>query len=351
MRSATRLSFLVNCCTNCTHRYHADCHFPGPDAHICVPVYHARWPQSTGCELVHTASAFPREDFQISRSRRLSWAPVTEIPEHLLKRSKAARAQAEGAPAAPEAAATPGTAAATTSATTPAVPAAAAPPAAPAGPPPPKPDIPVVAAAKARKKIPFWAFATLSTLPLWAFMYVRALTPAAERIAGPLGDGATEFTGGCASCHGSKGEGGVGYQFSQGEVLKTFPRIEDQLRWVYAGTDAYVTAGVDIYGDPKRAGGPHVARAKGTMPQQGEKYGGGLTDAQILAVVCHERFTLGGADPLGANETEFTNWCAEDSPAWTALEDGSATFEDIDTKVPGAIKVGTDPVAGSSAGS
>jgi mono/diheme cytochrome c family protein len=276
---------------------------------------------------------------------------VTEIPEHLLKRSKAARAQAEGAPApaAESQGATPGTAAAVTTPATPAARAPAAAPAAPVGPPPPKPDIPVVAAAKARKKIPFWAFATLSTLPLWAFMYVRALTPTTERIPGPLGDGAVLFNG-CSTCHGSKGEGGVGYQLSQGEVLKTFPHIEDQLRWVYSGSDAYAADGIQIYGDPKRAGGPHITKAKGTMPQQGEKFGGGLTDAQILAVVCHERFTLSGADPVGANSKEFDNWCAVDSPAWTALEDGSATFDNIDTKVPGAIKVGTEPAAGSSAG-
>ena len=119
-----------------------------------------------------------------------------------------------------------------------------------------------------RKKIPFWAFATLSTLPLWAFMYVRALTPSADKIAGPLGDGAQVYTG-CSSCHGSQGEGGVGYQFSKGEVLKTFPHIEDQLRWVYNGTDAYATAGIEIYGDPNRAGGAHVTKAKGVMPAQG----------------------------------------------------------------------------------
>ena len=59
----------------------------------------------------------------------------------------------------------------------------------------------------------------------------------------------------------------------------------------------------------------------------------------------------GGADPIGANQKEFDDWCAVDSPAWTALEDGSATFDDIDTKVPGAIKVGTEPAPGSSAGS
>ena len=35
-----------------------------------------------------------------------------------------------------------------------------------------------------------------------------------------------------------------------GEVLKTFPHIEDQLRWVYGGTDAYVTAGMQTTATP-----------------------------------------------------------------------------------------------------
>jgi mono/diheme cytochrome c family protein len=273
---------------------------------------------------------------------------VTEIPEHLLKRSKAAKAQADGGSPAAESTAVAATAA---PAATPAVAAKAAAPAAPAGPPPPKPDIPVVAAAKARKKIPFWAFATLSILPLWAFMYVRALTPTTERIAGPLGDGAVVF-GGCSSCHGGGGEGvaGNGYQFTQGEVLKTFPHIEDQLRWVYAGSDAYSIAGIQIYGDPNRAGGTHITKARGVMPAQGLKFNGALTEPQILAVVCHERFTLGGADPAGAYQKEYDTWCAPDAPAWTALEDGSANFDNIDTKVKDALKVGTEPKAGSSAG-
>jgi hypothetical protein len=46
---------------------------------------------------------------------------------------------------------------------------------------------------------------------------------------------------------------------------------------------------------------------------------------------------------------QMFNWCAPDAPAWLALEDGSATFDNIDTKVAGAIKVGTAPAAGSSA--
>ena len=35
---------------------------------------------------------------------------------------------------------------------------------------------------------------------------------------------------------------------------------------------------------------------------------------------------------------------------YKTLEDGSATLDNIDTKVPGAIKVGTEPAPGSSAG-
>lgn len=296
---------------------------------------------------MHGGRANHREDFLIEASRRLSWAPVTEIPEHLLKRSKAARAQAEGDAAPTESAAGEAAPSATPATTASAAPAAAAPaaaPAVPAGPPPILPDIPAVAAAKARKKIPFWAFATLSTLPLWAFMYVRALTPTTETIAGPLGEGATAYAG-CVSCHGAAGEGGVGYAFSQGEILKTFPRIEDQIRWVDLGSDAYAAAGVEIYGDPNRADGVHITKARGTMPGQA----GQLTDAEILAVVCHERYTLGGADPIGAYETEYANWCSPEAPAWLALEDGSATLENIDTTVTGAIKVGKEPVAGSSA--
>ena len=45
------------------------------------------------------------------------------------------------------------------------------------------------------------------------------------------------------------------------------------------------------------AGGPRTAGSLGAMPAQGTLAGGDLTDDEILAVVCHERYTLGGADP------------------------------------------------------
>jgi hypothetical protein len=144
---------------------------------------------------------------------------VTEIPEHLLKRSRDRRAGGSGD-------ATP----AASGASTPAVPAASAPAKAAAKPEPApkvaKPDSPVVAAAKARRKIPFWAMATLSLLPVWGFLYVLAIKPTEKTVEGPIAKG-IEVWGGCAGCHGAAGQGGAGRVLYQGEALKTFPHIED----------------------------------------------------------------------------------------------------------------------------
>ncbi len=283
---------------------------------------------------------------------RLSWRRVTEVPEHLLKRSRERRAAlglgggeeggdqpAGEAPAA--AAATP----ATTGEAAPAAPSGPPPrqpPPAPPAPPPPKPDPPYIAAAKARARIPWWVLATLSLMPIWAFMYVRALTEAPEVVAGPLGVGA-EVYGNCASCHGGTGQGGTGYAFTEGEVLATFPHIEDQLRFVYFGTGAYNTAGVEIYGNPDREGGPHTVGALGAvMPGWGANAGGDLTDEEILAVVCHERYDLGGADPASDEFVEeFEDWCAEEAPVFINLEEGG-TLADLDEA--GLTNADGDPI-------
>ena len=99
--------------------------------------------------------------------------------------------------------------------------------------------------------------------------------------------------------------------FADGEVLLTFPHIEDQLRFVYYGTEGYEAAGVDNYGNPDREGGPHLVRSfnGAAMPAQG----GDLTDAEILGVVCHERYTLGGGEPGGDLAEEYEEWCSEES--------------------------------------
>ena len=289
---------------------------------------------------------------------------MTEIPEHLLKRSRDRRAalglgddDAAASSGDAPAAATPATTAAAT-------PAAAAPPSGPAGrkaaaaaapPPPPKPDPSYVAAAKSRRKIPFWAMLSLSLLPIWLFMYVRSVTEAPEVASGPLGIGAEDY-GVCASCHGSAGEGGVGRQFSEGEITKTFPHIEDQLRFVYFGTAEYNLAGVTSYGNPDREGGPHLTQSLGVMPAQGADVGGDLTDDEILAVVCHERYTLGGTDPASEEFVEeYEHWCSDESPIYEALESGTTSFAtladagvvDAEGEAIEIMPIGDTPVEGS----
>ena len=205
-----------------------------------------------------------------------------------------------------------------------------------------------MAAYKSATPIPFWAMAALGILPVWGFMYARAMTEQPVQAAGPLGVGG-EVYGGCAGCHGAGGGGGVGYAFTGGEVLKTFPHIEDQLRFVYFGTANYNLAGIQIYGNPDREGGPHVTGVKGAMPAQGSTAGGSLTDEEILSVVCHERYALGGADPTGEYAAEFDKWCAESSEIFADLE-GGGLLADIDQRFPDTIPIGTAPAAGSPAG-
>ncbi len=268
---------------------------------------------------------------------------MTEIPEHLLKRSKEARGTAGDTPGAAVAKTEPTAPAATSGSVEPAGKAVRTEGAAPVGPPPVLPDSPVVAAYKARKKIPVWAMLTLSILPVWAFMYVRALQPATVVASGPLGEGATVYNQ-CASCHGGAGEGGVGYAFQNGSVIATFPHIEDQLRWVKLGSEAYVAAGIEIAGDPNRVGGPHIAGATGVMPASAAALG--LTDVEILAVVCHERFDLAGAAHEGP---EYETWCSETSEIFLALEAGTATFANLHEQFEGVMQIGEAPVAGTSA--
>src|SRR5437868_892087 len=113
---------------------------------------------------------------------------MTEIPEHLLARSRARR-EAAGLATPSESATTPAT---TTGAEVEAAPSAAATPAPaapPAPPPPPKPDPPYIQAYKNRRRIPIWAMPALALLPLWAFIYANTLEKPPAAATGPLAAG------------------------------------------------------------------------------------------------------------------------------------------------------------------
>lgn len=204
---------------------------------------------------------------------------MTEIPEHLLKRSKERRAAIGGeeAPAADAAPAEAEAVPAAPSAAAPAVPAAAAvvEPAAPA----PKPVRPEVAAALKRRKIPIWAMPVLAGLPLWAYVYQATLEPPPAAESDPLVLGGEVYSG-CATCHGATGGGGVGPALTG--VLETWPDYRDHMMWVKLGDAGWPGTTYGATDKPKNVGMPgHAA----------------LTDAELAQVVLYERTTFGGLDP------------------------------------------------------
>jgi hypothetical protein len=220
---------------------------------------------------------------------------LTEIPEHLLKRSKAAKgggkADSSGEAADSSASSTPVAAAAST----PATPAADLPNLDPP-PPPPKPVASYVQAALDRKKIPLWAVPIVATIPLWAFFYAGTMQqPETEDIL--IIDAELAYAG-CAGCHGGNGGGGTGYAFADGEILATFPTVVDQMVHVARGSAAI--AG-QPYGDPNRAGGGRIAGALGVMPAQENA----LTRIELEMVIFHERAILGGEDTSSAAYQEW----------------------------------------------
>jgi mono/diheme cytochrome c family protein len=212
---------------------------------------------------------------------------LTEIPEHLLRRSRERRAAlglGGGTPAgesgggaesgggeAGEAAAAPAQAAATPA------PRPAAPVEEPK-PEPPKPDPVYIQAAKRRRRVPYWAMSVLAAMPLWAYVYVRTLEPPPAGEDDPLVLGEAQFQQ-CSSCHGPNGEGGAGPAMADGAVQAVWPDWRDQMMWVRLGSEGWPGA---TYGADNR-------------PKQGGMPAWGLTDQELAQVVLHERI-LGGEE-------------------------------------------------------
>jgi hypothetical protein len=233
---------------------------------------------------------------------------LTEIPEHLLKRSRERRAALglgggdagagggdDAAPAATPAASTP----ATTSAAAPAPAAPAAP--VEAKPEPPKPVPAYVQAARNRRRVPFWAMPVLAAVPLWGYVFFRTLEPPpVENDPLVLGE---ELYSSCAGCHGGSGQGVSAPALADGAVLETWSDYRDHMMWVRLGSDGWPA--------PTYGGNDTPTGEAGTMPPHP-----GLSDEELAQVVLYERQALSGEDP--AEEEDLL-----------AIAMGEKTFEDV----------------------
>jgi mono/diheme cytochrome c family protein len=219
---------------------------------------------------------------------------VTQVPEYLLERSRARRAAlglGGDAPAGSSPAvsgvsvASEGGGSAGMTATATAVATASSAPAMPSAPPVPEVPLPEYVTDPGPKSgIPYWMMPILLILPLWGVVYIGAFGQNATVQLTGTALGAQVFSSNCAVCHGAQGQGGVGPKLAGGEAKLTFPNEADHITWVTNGSS---TKKGQVYGDPNRVGGAHVA-ATGGMPA----FGGQLTAAQITAVVEYERNTL-----------------------------------------------------------
>ncbi len=211
---------------------------------------------------------------------------MTEVPEHLLRRSQQRRAAmgggggAEGGGDAPSTAVEPA-AAARPAASGGAVTAAAS--AAPAveesvptggftGPPPKPPR---------RDRVPLWAMPVLAMLPLWAIGYAGAFGERGSTAPiDPVLVGQTVYSS-CSTCHGAGGAGG-GSIPGLTEVEVTFPNFDDHVSWIKTGSRPFT-------------GQPYGALGRiATGGMQG--FEGSLSEEQIIAVACYERVRFGGQD-------------------------------------------------------
>ncbi len=219
---------------------------------------------------------------------------MTEVPEHLLQRSRERRealglAPKSGgeAPPKPEGG-TQGMSTATPEA--PATAAAAATPApAPASRAEPEPAVedegPTLSpegVAAMRTRVPTWIMPVLVVLPFWGILYLGAFGDrTVKKVVTPQ---EVYAKAGCSSCHGAQGEGGSGPALAGGASKLTFPNEQDHVDWVKNGSGAMTG---QKYGDPNRPGGQR-GPASGGMPG----FAGQLSDAEIEMVVKYERDEL-----------------------------------------------------------
>lgn len=233
---------------------------------------------------------------------------MTEVPEHLLQRSRDRRsalglgggdiaAAAAPKPAAEVAVADSGAAPAASAASAAPAPATQAAPETKA-----EPVAPYVEAGMRRKKIPVWAMPVLAALPIWAIIYAGTLDKETPKQQGPLALGTEVYTAkGCAGCHGGSGGGASGPALTN--LSADFPNPADQLFWVMEGSDGFKAKGLATYSEAQKP-------VKGGMPGWATT----LTAEELIGVVRHEREAFSGEKFDAATYDKMLEMIAKEFP-------------------------------------
>ena len=156
------------------------------------------------------------------------------------------------------------------------------------------PASPAVLAAESRRKAPWWAITALVALPLWGFFYANSLErPVSEPTL--IANGRALFAEkGCSGCHGANGEGaGAGPPLT--EVHETFPEPERMALWIRLGSAGWADEfGADTpYGAQGRLIGD--TRGNNQMPGFGTTQ---LTDTELLEVMMYVRHGINAEIPI-----------------------------------------------------
>jgi mono/diheme cytochrome c family protein len=123
--------------------------------------------------------------------------------------------------------------------------------------------------------------------PMGIFVVVAVLIGVA---CGPSGPTAPELRAGrevygnvCSTCHGNRGQGGVGPALDR--VLSTWPSCADHQRWIALGSEGWKAEVGPTYG----ANDLEITKV---MPGQSDS----LTEREIAAVAAFERVEYGGGE-------------------------------------------------------
>lgn len=98
-----------------------------------------------------------------------------------------------------------------------------------------------------------------------------------------LRTGRSVYADNCSTCHGKRGQGGVGPNLSK--VLEVWPSCTDHQTWIALGSDRWQLEHGSTYG-------AFDAPITNVMPAHDER----LTDDEIAAVAAFERVEYGGGD-------------------------------------------------------